>query len=413
MPILLNAAAGSLVFANVRRIAGGAVALITFLLWVSAPGTFWYRASYLSENTTSVLWLLALWELQEWLEKGGRLRVLVLALCLGLGAITRPMTMGLLALPIAFVFLRRVVARRSWHDLALAVVAGGFWLFVLPLWAAQTTGDWRISPYRHYSRVYFPYDWTGFGVRPDPPLRPLPDALKPFAAHFLRLHTEFTVPAVPDSALRRWYTMGQEQWGGWRNGLRPFAIVGAMAFGAQAGFALVSAAVLFVGHLSFAHNPAWCPYYLEIQPVLSFATAMGLCGVLASIVRPWPVHGRGDERVRRVVTWFLLGAGALAVAGAAGLMDARSRRRSDLADQARFEKRLEALPAPAIVFVHYDPVRGVKGGLVRNPVDLNAARVWIVHDLGPRNAELMRLAPDRRLYLYDDARETMQELPRP
>lgn len=414
VPILLNALSGSLIFAHARRIAGGPVALVTFLLWTTAPGTFWYRASYLSENTTLALWLVGLWALLRWLDGGGRGWVVLLALCAGWGAITRPMTMFALTLPIAFVFLRRVLARRAWQELGIAVGVGGACLLLLPLWNAGTTGSWRVSPYRHYSEVYFPYEWTGFGVRPDPPLRPIPEPLEPFAAHYRRLHAEHTVAALPDTALRRAYTIGRNQWGGGREGLGLFAILGALDFGAEAAFALASSVCLFVGYLSFAHNPAWTPYYLELQPVLSFATALGLCGVVASVLQALPERApagapRGGWRSASLAAL----AAFLLVLCVADVLEARERRRYELALQTRFEARIRELPEKAIVFVHYTPVRGVNSSFVQNEPDLEAARVWVVHDLGSRDSELAALAPQRRLYVYDDARGSLRPFSTP
>ena len=57
VPVLLNGVAGSLLFAHARRLAGGAVGLLTWLIWLTDAGTVQYRVSYLSETTTNVLWL--------------------------------------------------------------------------------------------------------------------------------------------------------------------------------------------------------------------------------------------------------------------------------------------------------------------------------------------------------------------
>jgi len=409
VPILLNALSGALIFAHARRIAGGPVALVTFLLWTSAPGTFWYRASYLSENTTLALWLVGLWALRRWLDGGGRAWIAVLALCVGWGAITRPMTMFALTVPIAFVFLRRVLARGAWRELGIAVGGGGLCLLLLPVWNAGTTGDWRLSPYRQYSTVYFPYEWTGFGVRPDPPLRPVPEAFAPFEAQYRRLHAEHTVAALPDTALRRAYTIGLNQWSGGREGLGLFAILGALDFGKEAAFALVSAVCLFVGYLFFAHNPAWTPYYLELQPLLSFATALGLCGAAASVLQALPARAPSGERRGGWRSMGIAAMGALLlVVSIADVVEARERRRNELALQTRFETKVRELPSKAIVFVRYTPVSSVNSSFVQNPPDLAAAPVWVVHDLGSRDSELAGLAPDRRLYLYDDTRGSLR-----
>ena len=57
---------------------------------------------------------------------------------------------------------------------------------------------------------------------------------------------------------------------------------------------------------------------------------------------------------------------------------------------------------PAIVFIHYTPRSAQHISVVVNYPDLNAAPVWVVHDLGPRNAELRKLAPNRASFDFDE-----------
>jgi hypothetical protein len=410
MPLLLNAAAGSLVFAHARRLAGAAVALLTWILWVSAPGTLGYRASYLSQNTTTVLWLAVLWALSEWLSKGSRRWLVVLAACLGFGAITRPMTMFALSLPIAFVVLRGVVKSRRWRDLAIAAVAGGLFLALGVLWSVRTIGEWRTSPYREYSRIYFPYEWTGFGERPDPPLRPIPPGMDSFDRQFRRLHADHTVAAVPEILSGRLQRIFDDQWGGARRILAPFALVGSLVLTGPGFFALASVALLVVAHLFMAHFFSWTIYYLEAHPVLSFVTALGLCGVLASILAAaFPRRPRLSRRVGGLVLFAIAAALALGLAGDAAA--AKEERGRDAAVFEDFRERVGLLPEErVIVFVRYGRTPDVHRKLVVNEPDIESAKAWVVHDRGERNAELMARAPGRKAYIYDEATRSLTRI---
>jgi hypothetical protein len=53
------------------------------------------------------------------------------------------------------------------------------------------------------------------------------------------------------------------------------------------------------------------------------------------------------------------------------------------------------------VFAFYDPKASSHRAVVRNFADLASADVWIVHDLGDRNAELIKLAPNRAVYRFE------------
>jgi predicted nucleic acid-binding protein len=68
----------------------------------------------------------------------------------------------------------------------------------------------------------------------------------------------------------------------------------------------------------------------------------------------------------------------------------------------RFAEAIEALPnQPAIVFAYYNPRARIHRAVVRNFPDLQAADVWIVHDLGARNRELMAVVPNRAVYFLE------------
>jgi hypothetical protein len=408
MPLIMNGAAGALIFAHARRLRGAWVALFTWLFWVSAPGTLQYRASYLSQNTTIVLWLLALWSLREWMSSGLRRWLVLLAICLGLGAITRPMTMFALSLPITFVFLRRVIRTRRWGDLVLASAVGCLFLALGVVWSVRTIGEWKTTPYRQYSRVYFPYEWTGFGARPDTALRPLLPGMASFDRQFRRMHAEHRVRTLPDALVGRLGAIFEDQWRG-SGVLKILALLGALALCSGGVFAVVSAAALVAAHLFMAHFSSWTVYYLEIQPVLSLLLAIGLCGVVASSLLPFDALVRNRLARSACLVLFLLLGAALAWRVA----EARESRRIDAATILAFREKVDRLPEPkVIVFVRYSAAHNPHRNLVVNEPDLRDMKAWIVHDLGDRNDRLIARAPERIPYLYDERSRSFSRLRR-
>ena len=81
----------------------------------------------------------------------------------------------------------------------------------------------------------------------------------------------------------------------------------------------------------------------------------------------------------------------------------RTARQRETLYHRNFNQLVSAIPASkAIVFVRYRPNHAAHFSLVRNVPDLSSAPVWVVYDRGADNARLLRLAPDRVPYLYDD-----------
>ena len=92
VPLLLNGLAAAILFVLVRRVTNGWVALLTFALWLPMRENLWFRASYFSEITTSVLWLLGWFALLKWRETAQQRWLSTVAACTGWMAITRPLT---------------------------------------------------------------------------------------------------------------------------------------------------------------------------------------------------------------------------------------------------------------------------------------------------------------------------------
>src|SRR5262249_40359673 len=141
IPILLNGLAGALLFALVRRVSEARVALLAWAFWLAAPGSFGYRATYLSEVSTTVLWLLACWALWRWNGDGRARDLMIVSASVGWCAITRPWTAVALAIPVGCVVLGKAARNRTWRQVGLAAALGCVILAVVPLWNAKTTGD--------------------------------------------------------------------------------------------------------------------------------------------------------------------------------------------------------------------------------------------------------------------------------
>jgi hypothetical protein len=399
MPVLLTALAGALVFVVARRVAGPWVGLLAWAIWISAPANLEWRASYYSEVTTSTLLLAAWWALLRWRDSEHDRWLLLLALCLSWGAITRPLTMLALAIPIGVFVLKEVSRRAVWDHLTLAFLLGCLVLAIVPLWSQRTTGNWSTTPLSLYTRTYLPFDRIGFGLGASDTLPPLPRDMNWLAEHFRRLHMEYRITDVPTTLLIRAAGVGRDMWEGWRLVLLPFALFGLLAGPREGRFAFVGCLFLLGAYLPYAYPAFWSVYYLEALPVLAFLSAAGI----------WWVTGRQEGWIGAA----LAGAVLLAMLPFAvpDLSRARARKQEYLSEQRGFRDKLAALPQRSIVFVRYGPEHNINWYLVRNEADLDTARVWVVHDLGRENARLTALAPDRVALLYDEGRDSLTPLP--
>lgn len=401
MPVLLTGISGSLVFWIARRLSNEWVALLTWWPWTTAGATLLWSTSYLSETTSMTMWLTATWATIRWTDSGQGRFLSVAAAAIAWGLITRPLTMAVLALPLAFVILRGHAAKRSWRPLIVPVLVGAAILALAPVWNQRTLGDWRRDPYSYYSRVYFPFDKPGFGVDASPPLRTVPPEMAAVGDWSRELHEQHTVRSLPSALLLRlmaflfWFADG------WRLVLGAL-VLAAVLYGPVADrLALVPVALLLLAYLSFAHPPMWIVYYFEILPVLYYLAARQLG-------RLFHKFGAGGEAGTRwpasvvnasiAAAMLLLPLGLMDVVRARTAVDGR-----DLFNRAA-RAAIESIPSGrAIVFVRYAPGHNPNRAVTQNEADLESAERWIVHDRGAHNAELQALAPDRAAYLFDTA----------
>lgn len=393
LPLLLSGATAALLFALVTRVSSPWAALVAWPTWLFAPLVLRFQPSYLSEVTTTFLVLASWWSLLSWRETRKRAWLLTLALCVGWGAITRPLTMLAFAIPIGVVVVADVVRGKRWSDLALALTVGIAVLSILPLWSARTTGSWRVTPVGKYRLDYLPFDKIGFRADTTPPRRhaAMSRVLDETYTLFLEIRKQQTLEALPRTFAERALTVVKHVFGGARLPLLVLAVAGLFYATPPFRFAAAGALLLFLFHLPYAHAPQWTVYYLEAVPVAAALTGIGALGIARRL---------GDARIAASTTVVST---LIVMAGALGVMFVRQQRLD--APSMRFQRDIDAvlprLPSPGILFVRYSPRLAQNFAIVRNSAHLAGEPMWIVHDLGPRNDELRRLAPERATHSLD------------
>ena len=393
VPLLLTGITAGLLFALVSRVTNPWVALVTWPTWLFASTVLRFQPSYMSELTTAALLLAAWWSLRSWRESRRAAWLLALALCVGWGAITRPYTTLVLALPIGVVVIADVARGRLWRDLGLAFAVGVAVVSILPVWSAKTTGSWRVNPVAKYRLDYLPFDKLGFTADSTPPRRrfAMSKVVEETYDHFLRERAQQSLKALSRTIRYRLLGIGTGLFEGVRLPLLLLAVAGLFVMTPPLRFAIVTALLLIVAHLPYAHWAGWTVYYLEIVPVFAALTGLGAW----HLVRRW-------SAARAPVLSASL-AGIIGLAGATGAVEWRRNHRDNAVS--RFNRQIAEvvprLPSPGILFVRYSPRLPNNPAVVRNSANLHAEPMWIVHDLGARNEELRAVAPGRATHLLD------------
>ena len=399
MPALNAGIAAALTFWLARRLSNVWTALLTWMLWTTAPLTLVWATTYLSESTTNVMWLAAAAATVLWLESEKPIYLVGVAAALAWGFEARPLTMVALAAPLGFVILRRLIQIGAFRAAVVPVLVGITLLGLGLIWNQETLGDWRLDPYSLYSRTYFPFDKPGFGVDPTPPLRPLPSELVRMDAWSREVHEGYMPSAVPLAFAQRVLALLAMYSFGWRFAIGVLLLGSLIRTRGAARFVLATSAGLFIAYLSFAHPPGWVVYYFELLPALHFLAAIGLVRIVGQ---------SGDKATDAIAhaSPSLARASALAVLLLLPfcLSDlVRVRRSIDVRNgfHRRAEEVIRAAPPKSIVFVRYAPSDSPHLAITRNEVDLASARSWIVYDRGQDDKRLLALAPDRAPYVLD------------
>jgi hypothetical protein len=313
------------------------------------------------------------------------------------------------AIPTGVVVLVRVWRRRSWAELAKPFGVGFVCLGIWFLWCQRTTGSFLHTPWELYRRMYIPDDTFGFGLTGQHPLRALNPDMAAFNEWVMSAHQEYTRAALPSQLRERVIAIAANMWAT-RVVLLPLAALALITTGAALWFALGTTVLLVLTYLLYAHAPQWSVYYVEIQPVLAFATAVGwwrLASVIANRRPSWQLRSTPDVTPNAV---FAVLASALLLLpyatrmvpyAAAGVVQEHEYHRD-------FRTLLERAPGDHImVFIRYARGHSPHMSLVTNAPVLSEARAWTVYDLGAENLQLMRLDPHRTPYLFDEAHRAL------
>jgi hypothetical protein len=406
MPVLLLGVCGALVFDLAKRLTNPWIGLLTWFLWLTAPGVMDFEPGYLSETTTGAFWMLGWWALSRWTEDDRKGWLSIIALSIGIGFLTRPLTVLIFALPVGAVVLVRVARRRSWSELAIPFGIGFACLGVWCLWCQRTTGSPLHTPWELYRREYIPDDTFGFGLTGLQPLRVLNPDMQVFNERFVQtMHRQYTLASVPSELWHRVVAIAANMWVT-RAMLLVLALLALFTTSAAFWFAMGTSVLLVLGYLSYAHAPQWSVYYMEIQPVLAFATAVAwwrLASLIANRRLAWPL--RNVPAVESGAVFAVLVSAVLLVPYLTRLVRYEGVSKAEgQAYHRDFRDMLALVPGDKImVFIRYAPSHSPHMALVTNAPDLASARAWTVYDRGPENIRLMSLDRHRTPYLFDDA----------
>ncbi|HEU4569160.1 MAG TPA: glycosyltransferase family 39 protein [Gemmatimonadales bacterium] len=400
VPCLLDLVSGALLFTLLRRAIGAPAALVTWAAWVLSGMTMQWQTGYFSEVPLLACWLGSVACAWRWIDGGRRRWLLVAAACAGFGALTRPLSILLLGLPLAVAVWRSARRSARWRDVGMATLVAVGFVLTIPPWNAATTGHPLRSPLREYTEDYLPWDRVGFAIDSTAPLLPTPPDLEGIAPQLARVHREHTLARLPRTLFERALWVSGQLFTHWRPALALLALVGIWRLGGAAWVGLWAALAEFLGHAVWGHQAGWTLYYAEGAAAWYVPGAVGLVAVVGWLVRRTRPDTEAAPRAALAAVVLLPLLLWLSVAGSRGYREWRTRR---AADSRAFTEMVAAGPGHAIYFVRYGTPAAGRPALIRNDPWLAGARDWIVYDLGPRNDELLRLAPDRAAFLVDVA----------
>ena len=197
--------------------------------------------------------------------------------------------------------------------------------------------------------------------------------------------------------------IGRDMWYDWRGGLALVALVGLVGAPPALWIGLGALVVQLLCYLLYAHPARWSLYYIEGLPVLAFATALGVLRILEL-----GAHRALPSRARLLTLSVIVL--ALVYPAVVTLRQVKAQIATDHAYYDAFLASLPSGPDSAIVFVRYAPTHNDGLSLVRNVADWRTARIWTVYDRGAENAQLLRLAPARSAFLFDEATWSLKPL---
>jgi hypothetical protein len=234
----------------------------------------------------------------------------------------------------------------------------------------------------------------------------------------MALHQSHTVGGLPHDAVERLVGLQRDVFTTWRAGLAGYFVLGLFALSPPLAIGGITALLLFLTYLSYAHPGFWTIYYLEALPVVAMITVLGFVLAMTWMGRNMERGGASPEqasapREKREAAGSVIGI-VLALALLAGSLPTVSseraiRNRSGAPRLWLWEGMTHLPTARNLLFVQDE--RNGPRTLVTNVADLAHAPTWLVNDLGSENARLQKLEPDRAAYVIDVKKKILIELP--
>jgi hypothetical protein len=400
IPVVLVGISGGLIFALSRRVSRPATGLLTWIVWLGAPGSIPFRELIMSETLTTALWLAGWWCLLEWRSQRSAKWLIGAAGVSAWCVITRPLTGAAFAAVALSVVLWNVVRERRTNGLAPAALVAAAVLAILPWQNRAVTGVWTESAWSHYTAVYAPSDHFGFGSDSSPPRRSLPPDFLDYIWYYGEFHKNFTPERTPTLFAERTTQVLHDAWGEALPAAAILAGLGLASAGATAGVAAFTGLLLLLLHLGFAHPPEWSIYYEEVIPILALLSAAGAARVVSLLIariRRTPA----PAGVTTAANPAVLALSALLLCALPFHLAAARQNYLLLSDYHRkFRSRVAALPGRPLVFVRYARNHIFHRSLISNPPDLSTAKAWIVYDMGPQDTRLLAITPGRVPFIF-------------
>ena len=416
--VLMNAAAGALLFAIARRLAGGLTALLAWSIWITSFPVLYFHAMYLSEVPTSLAWLVAWWSLLRWRETRARATSgsppppSRSAASLGRSPALRWRSSR--DFSSSLTIARRTGGARQLgaraHPLRRSRQPGA--ALIVGLWSWRSTGDARTTPLSARTRAPTSHSTGSASARAPTSGRRLgsPGTSASPANRSMRSIGDTCPRRSPIVAYSRARMIAHDMWYDWRGGL-------AALRGRRPG----RRAVRPLGRTRRAVAAA--RLLSVVRPSMDLVALLYRDAPGArdphrarNRARPWPTCGdaghRARARARLTRSPRSRSCSPSCIRPRARVALVRNQIAQDHGYYDGFTRLLPRTPSGAIVFVRYARTHNDGLSLVRNVPDRDAAPVWTAYDRGAENERLAALAPERALFLFDEASWTLRPLAR-
>lgn len=399
-PLLVAGCTAALLVAVVARIANPWIAVVAWLVWLTTPLVLRFQPGYFAEATATLAVMVAWWCALEWRESRSWYWAAATAGALAWCGITDAAMAAAFALPIAVLIVLDVVRGRLWVSLLAALLATAAVLAIVPLRNAATTGAASVTPAELYRRDYFPFDAPGFSVGSGAPQRGLTPVLEGMRDELLARHEAQQPHRLARTVYDRLAAVTADLWRGPQLVLLVFFIIGLLAMNRAMQVGLASVVLLLLARLPYAQDPRWTLPYLPVATVVAAITACGVWRTLVAVANGVIVRLHAERRPKLGSALVAL---VLAFFAIPSFSAWRLRHQQTTTERTAFEDAVAQLPSSkSIIFVRYTPQRRQHLGFVFNYPDLQKQPIWVVHDLGERNRELMAMAQDRTAYVFDE-----------